>query len=272
MLYVVATPIGNLEDISPRAIDVLHKADLIAAEDTRHSSKLLKAMGISTPMTSYHDHNQTSKTPYLIEKLMSGLDIALISDAGTPLISDPGYRLVRAAQDQGIKVLSVPGPSAVTAALAVCGLATDRFVFEGFLPARVLARQRALHGLEAETRTMVFYETPHRVIECVADMLEIFGPDRELCLVRELSKHYETTLRSTIAGIDEILAKDPNQHRGELVLVLAGAAQRLPEGEAERVLKILMDQLPLKQAVTLTARITGESRNQLYDLGLKNKT
>lgn len=270
-LHVVATPIGNLEDISPRAITILQSVDLIAAEDTRHSGKLLKTLGIDTPMTSYHDHNQTSKTPVLIAKLQSGSDLALISDAGTPLISDPGYRLVRAAQDAGIRVLSIAGPSAVIAALAVSGLATDRFTFEGFLPSKATARKNALRELANEPRTLVFYESPHRVYECVLDMLAIFGADRELCLARELSKRYETTLRSTIGGILELLDQDPNQQRGELVLVLAGAEQKPIEGQAEQVLKILMDELPLKQAASLTAGITGESKNHLYELGLKVK-
>ena len=229
MLYVVATPIGNLEDITLRALRVLREADLIAAEDTRHTRKLLDRYDIDTPLTSYHDRNERTKTPALVRRLEAGENIALVSDAGTPTISDPGYHLIRAAAEKGLAVTPVPGVSAATAALSVCGLATDRFVFQGFLPVKRNRRKEALRQLREEERTLVFYEAPHRIRESLADMHEVLG-DRDGVVGRELTKVHEELLRGTLAGLAAILDESV---RGEFVVVVAGRDERTAVSEEE---------------------------------------
>ena len=269
-LYIVATPIGNLEDISARALRVLGEVDLIAAEDTRHSGKLLQHFGIRTPMLSVHEHNEEAQAGAVLAALAEGRSVAQISDAGTPLVSDPGFRLVRAAHEAGFRVAPVPGPSSVIAALSVAGLPTDRFAFEGFLPAKPAARRRALEALVDEPRTLVFLESPHRVRGCVEDLLAVFGPEREATLARELTKAFETVRQGPLGELVPWLQADANQERGEFVLIVAGRREQTAaaDAEGERVLRLLLAELPLKQAAKLAAQITGASKNALYELGL----
>lgn len=268
-LYVVATPIGNLADMVPRALDILKTVALVAAEDTRHSGRLLRHFGIDTRLVSYHDRGEVDQGEVVLAALAEGRDVALISDAGTPLISDPGYRLVRAARAAGFAVSPVPGACAAVAALSAAGLPSDRFVFEGFLPARAGERQRRLEVLAHEPRTLIFYEAPHRILETLADIATVFGAERELVLGREISKAFETFLTGSAAELGARVAADANQRRGELVLMAAGAPERAPEGDdLDRVLTVLLEELPLKQAVGLAARITGAAKNQLYERAL----
>ncbi len=273
-LFIVATPIGNLGDITERALSVLREADLIAVEDTRHSRTLLQQFGISTPMLAYHDFNEGQQVAKLLERIVNGDDIALISDAGTPLVSDPGYQLVRQAHLTGIKVVPIPGPSAVITALCSAGLASDRFTFEGFLPARSAARKASLIDLQKESRTMVFYEAPHRIVECMVDMLECLGPEREITMARELTKTFETILHTTVGELLEIVRNDANQQKGEIVLVVAGAQAEthLVDPNALHALKVLLAELPLKQACALAAQITGLKKNLLYETALELKS
>jgi 16S rRNA (cytidine1402-2'-O)-methyltransferase len=275
ILYVVATPIGNLQDMSARAVATLKQVARIAAEDTRHSHKLLSHYGIATPLLALHEHNEATLCEALLAQLHSGADLALISDAGTPLISDPGFRLVRAVRADGIRVVPVPGPSAGIAALSASGLPTDRFVFEGFLPARQAARRRRLQALCDEPRTLVFYESSHRICECLADMVELMGPEREAVVARELTKTFETIQGGTLASLREWLHADANHRKGEFVVLVHGLPERgHREGiaaEAERVLAVLCAELPLRQAASLTAKITGLPRNRLYAQGLALK-
>ena len=270
-LFVVATPIGNLEDLSPRAIAVLSAVSLIAAEDTRHSKRLLTHFGVGTSLTSLHEHNEAAVAESLVRRLVQGQDVALISDAGTPLISDPGYRLVRAARAAGIAVQCVPGPSALTAALSIAGLPTDRFRFEGFLPARTAARRQRLLGLADETVTLVFYESSHRILDTLADMATCLGVAREAVVARELTKVFESVYTGTLQQLARQLAENAGQQRGEFVVLVHGAApaEDTLDAEARRTLTILQAELPLKQAAALAARITGVSKNRLYDLGLR---
>lgn len=268
-LYVVATPIGNLADMVPRALDILKTVALVAAEDTRHSGRLLRHFGIDTRLVSYHDRGEADQGEAVLAALAEGLDVALISDAGTPLISDPGYRLVRAARAAGFAVSPVPGACAAVAALSVAGLPSDRFVFEGFLPARAGERLRRLEALAQEPRTLIFYEAPHRIQETLADIATVFGAERELVLGREISKAFETFLTGSAVEVGARVAADANQRRGELVLMVAGAPERAPAGDdLDRVLSVLLEELPLKQAVGLAARITGAAKNQLYERAL----
>ena len=268
-LYVVATPIGNLADMVPRALDILKTVALVAAEDTRHSGRLLRHFGIATRLVSYHDRGEADQGEAVLAALADGRDVALISDAGTPLISDPGYRLVRAARAAGFAVSPVPGACAAVAALSVAGLPSDRFVFEGFLPARAGERLRRLEALAQEPRTLIFYEAPHRIQEALADIATVFGAERELVLGREISKAFETFLTGSAAEVGAQVAADANQRRGELVLMVAGAPERAPAGDdLDRVLSVLLEELPLKQAVGLAARITGAAKNQLYERAL----
>ncbi len=267
VLYVVATPIGNLGDLSQRAMTVLREAAVIAAEDTRHTARLLHAHGIDTPCIAVHEHNERDIVPKLIARLQQGESIALVSDAGTPLVSDPGYHLVRAAIDAGIRVVPVPGPSALVAALSASGLPTDRFCFEGFLPAKAAARRKRLERLRAATATLIFYESPHRILDTLDDLLAVFGSDRPLVLARELTKTFETFLRGTVADVRERVRADPDQRRGEMVLLLRGAEEADSDSatiDPERLLAILLEALPVKQAAALAARITGGKKNQLY--------
>lgn len=268
-LWVVATPIGNLDDLSPRAQATLRQVDLIAAEDTRHSAALLRQFGIATHCTALHEHNERDVSASLVERLREGKQIALISDAGTPLISDPGFRLVRAAREAGIAVSPIPGPCAAIAALSVAGLPSDRFVFEGFLPAKTGARRAQLEALRAETRTLIFYESSHRITETLADMAQVFGGERHVVLARELTKLFETVLDGTLAEIAGRVESDENQRRGEFVLLLAGAADdadaiRLAEGR--RVFELLRRDLPPSRAAKLASEISGAPRNALYSV------
>lgn len=268
-LWVVATPIGNLEDLSARAQDTLRRVALIAAEDTRHSAPLLARYGIATRLVALHEHNERDEADRLVARLGAGEDIALISDAGTPLVSDPGFRLVRAARAAGIAVSPVPGACAAIAALSVAGLPSDRFVFEGFLPAKAAARRERLGELAAETRTLVFYESSHRVRESLADMAVVFGETRPAVLARELTKLFETVIDGDLAGVMARVAGDPNQERGEFVLLVGGRPDdedaRLAEGR--RVFALLRGELPPARAAKLAAAITGAARKLLYEPG-----
>lgn len=268
VLYVVATPIGNLDDLSPRARATLAAVALVAAEDTRHSGTLLAHFGIRTPLISLHDHNEAERAAELIPRLQAGESIALISDAGTPLISDPGFDLVRAARTAGIRVVPVPGPSALIAALSVSGLPTDRFVFEGFLPAKPAARRERLAALAGELRTLVFYESVHRLQESLEDMVAAFGADRCAVLARELTKLHESVREASLADLTRWAGEDAAAGKGEVVLMVAGAAEVASTLPAEPVLKVLLRELPVKQAASLAAEITGAKKNELYDLAL----
>ncbi|MES2603486.1 MAG: 16S rRNA (cytidine(1402)-2'-O)-methyltransferase [Pseudomonadota bacterium] len=270
VLYIVATPIGNVADFSERALAVLRDVAVIAVEDTRHSGRLLQSCGINTPMLSCHEYNEVERSDALLKRIANGEDIALISDAGTPLVSDPGYQLVKQAHVRGIRVVPIPGASAVITALCSAGLPTDRFVFEGFLPAKSAARIARLQELKDETRTLVFYEAPHRILESLIDMLACMGADRPVTLARELTKTFETIIPATLSSLVEKVRNDENQQKGELVIVVGGAVKSGSELDenAEKTLKILLEELPLKQAAALAAKITGHKKNQLYDVAL----
>jgi 16S rRNA (cytidine1402-2'-O)-methyltransferase len=270
VLFIVATPIGNLEDISERGRRVLAEVDLIAAEDTRHSKKLLLHFGITTPMNAYHDHNEKKAATGIVEQIKQGTNVAVISDAGTPLIHDPGYQLVKMAHENGIKVVPIPGASAVITALSAAGLATDRFIFEGFLADKKTARRKQMQALAGESRTLVFYEAPHRILAFVQDCVAIFGEGRQACIARELSKYYETIKNDTLANLLSWLEAYENQRKGEFVIVVQGSDEIFEDGEEEaiRILKILLQGHPVKQASTLAAEITGLKKNALYKLAL----
>lgn len=273
-LYVVATPIGNLGDISARALQVLEAVGLIAAEDTRHSSLLLRHFGIRTPLQACHDHNEKATGQRWIERLQGGEDIALISDAGTPLISDPGYHLVSQARAAGIRVVPVPGPCALVAALSAAGLPSDRFAFEGFLPARSQGRRGRLQGVQDEPRTLVFYEAPHRLLDSLIDMRDCLGAERPAVLARELTKSFETFQQLPLEALVAWVAADSNQQRGECVVLVAGAPAPAPDAldtEVLRVLDLLLDELPLKRAAALAAEITGVRKNLLYQTALERR-
>lgn len=275
-LYVVATPIGNLDDIGARALRVLREVALIAAEDTRHSQRLLQHFGIQTPLAACHEHNERDESGRFLARLQAGEDVALISDAGTPLVSDPGFHLVRQARAAGIRVVPVPGPCALIAALSAAGLPSDRFIFEGFLPARAAGRRARLELLKEESRTLIFYEAPHRILECLEDMQAVFGGGRQAVLARELTKTFETLKGAPLAELCAWVAADSNQQRGECVVLVAG--WQAPEGEealsAEvlRVLDLLLAELPLKRATALAAEITGVRKNLLYQVALERKS
>jgi 16S rRNA (cytidine1402-2'-O)-methyltransferase len=274
VLYVVATPIGNLQDISVRALEVLRSVTLIAAEDTRHSKKLLGHYGIGTPLLAVHEHNEREVTDKLLRRLSGGNDIALVADAGTPLISDPGFYLVRAARQAKLRVVPVPGPSALIAALSVAGLPSDRFAFEGFLPSKQAARRQRLQALATVTATLVFYESSHRICDSLRDMADCFGGEREASVARELTKTFETIMHDTLNGLVERVSSDADQQKGEFVVLVQGAPAReraVIDTESERLLTVLLSELPLKQAAGLAARITGLSKNALYEHGLKIK-
>lgn len=271
ILYVVATPIGNLDDISARALAVLRQVDLIAAEDTRHSQRLLQHFGIARQLFSLHEHNERQAHAQLIQRLLQGQSVALVSDAGTPLISDPGYVLVREARAQGIRVCPLPGACAFVAALSAAGLPSDRFRFEGFLPARAGERKAQLRALQQDTATLIFYESPHRILDSLQDICEVLGPAREVVLARELTKTFETIHGAPIGELVAWVAADENQRKGEFVLLVRGAAD-VPRDEisitADEVLAHLLSELPVKQAAALAARITGEKKNKLYQRAL----
>ena len=265
-LYVVATPIGNLGDMVPRALEVLQSVDLIAAEDTRHSGVLMRHFGIETPLLAYHDHSDAKALSRIAGCLEAGGAVALISDAGTPLISDPGYRLLRHAHDVGWKVVPVPGASALVAALSVSGLATDRFLFEGFLPAKSAARRRRLQALARESATLVFYEAPHRVLECLQDMRACLGELRLAVLARELTKTFETVRRLPLAELVDWVADDPNQSRGEIVLLVEGCDEEGPglTVEMQRLLHLLSAEMPPARAAAIVAEMSGLPKKLLY--------
>ncbi|MGM8228708.1 16S rRNA (cytidine(1402)-2'-O)-methyltransferase [Cellvibrio sp. ARAG 10.3] len=273
VLYVVATPIGNLADMVPRAVEALQTVALIAAEDTRHSSRLLAHFDIKTPAIAYHDHSDDQRTEHILQRLLSGEHVALISDAGTPLVSDPGYRLVREARQAGIQVVPIPGACAMIAALSAAGLPSDRFAFEGFLPAKQTARCSVLQSLVNETRTLIFYEAPHRILETLRDIAQIFGAEREVVIARELTKTFETIRGGPVAEITDWVAGDSNQQRGEIVLLIRGASAPTASdmnAEAERVMRVLLEDLPIKQAASLGAKLTGLKKNFLYQWALDN--
>ncbi|MNZ20799.1 Ribosomal RNA small subunit methyltransferase I [compost metagenome] len=272
-LYVVATPIGNLDDISARALRVLREVALIAAEDTRHSIRLLQHFGIETPLAACHEHNERDQGGRFLARLQAGDDVALISDAGTPLISDPGFHLVRQARAAGVPVVPVPGACALVAALSAAGLPSDRFIFEGFLPAKASGRRGRLEQIKEEPRTLIFYEAPHRLLESLEDMREVFGADRPALLARELTKTFETLKGAPLGELCAWVAADSNQQRGECVVLVGG--WQAPEGEgalsaeALRVLDLLLAELPLKRAAALAAEITGVRKNLLYQAALE---
>lgn len=271
-LYIVPTPIGNLGDMVPRAVEVLQQVDLIAAEDTRHSAVLCRHFGIDTPMMAYHDHADERRVDTIVARLQQGQSVALISDAGTPLISDPGYRIVDRAHREGVVVVPIPGACALIAGLSAAGLPTDRFLFEGFLPAKQQARRKQLESYREESRTVVFYEAPHRLLDSVEDMEDILGAERVAVLARELSKQFETIQRLPLGELRAFIASDKNQQRGECVLMLRGSVESSSDidPEARRALLILAEELPLKQAAALTAKLYGAKKNALYKWALEH--
>ena len=267
VLHVVATPIGNLDDITLRALRVLSDVDVIAAEDTRHTGRLLAHHDINTPLLALHEHNEDRATPRLVERLASGQAIALVSDAGTPLLSDPGFRLVRAAAAAGIAISAIPGASAITAALSICGLATDRFSFEGFLPQKQSARIGFLSALRDEPRTMVLFESSHRIRASLRDMETVLGSGRKAAICREMTKQFETVLRGSLSDLRTRLEEDSDQRKGEFVIVLAGGEidYAAEFGKAVELGRALQDHLSLSQAARVAARVCGVSRRELYD-------
>ncbi|MBE9539450.1 MAG: 16S rRNA (cytidine(1402)-2'-O)-methyltransferase [Proteobacteria bacterium] len=271
-LYVVATPIGNLGDITQRALQVLAGGDVIVAEDTRHSGRLLHQFQIDTPTIALHEHNERHRAPQIVERLQKGESVALISDAGTPLVSDPGFHLVRLAREVDIKVVPVPGASAMLAALSVSGLPSDRFIFEGFLSSKSGARKKRLEAIATEPRTLIFYEAPHRLLDTLADMVDIFGVDRRVVLARELTKTFETIKGDGVGNLLEWVRSDTDQQKGEMVLLVKGVTSdsgMANDAEAQRILKLLLEELPLSQASALAAKITGSRKKPLYQLGLR---
>ncbi|MCJ2370066.1 16S rRNA (cytidine(1402)-2'-O)-methyltransferase [Pseudomonas sp. RGM 3321] len=274
-LYVVATPIGNLDDVSVRALKVLREVTLIAAEDTRHSARLMQHFGISTPLAACHEHNERDEGSRFITRLLAGDDVALISDAGTPLISDPGYHLVRQARAAGVPVVPVPGACALIAALSAAGLPSDRFIFEGFLPAKAAGRKAKLERVKEEPRTLIYYEAPHRILECLQDMEQVFGADRQALLAREITKTFETLKGLPLGELRAFVEADSNQQRGECVVLIAGWTP--PEDgdvigeEARRILDLLLAEMPLKRAAALAAEITGVRKNLLYQVALEKQ-
>ncbi|MBD8899483.1 16S rRNA (cytidine(1402)-2'-O)-methyltransferase [Rhodanobacter sp. DHG33] len=266
-LWVVATPIGHRDDFSARAIATLREVAVIAAEDTRHSKPLLLHHNIATPMVALHDHNEREVVDAIVRRLQGGESVALISDAGTPLISDPGFRLVRAARAAGVRCAPVPGACAAIAALSVAGMPSDRFVFEGFLPPKSAARRARLQELAGEPRTLIFYESSHRVAESLADMRAVFGDEREAVLARELTKMFETVIGEPLAQLAERVANDPDQQRGECVLLVAGRGEETDAklAEGQRIFAILREELPPAKAAKLAAAISGAPRKALYE-------
>ncbi len=267
-LYVVATPIGNLEDISYRAVRLLSEVDLIAAEDTRHSRVLLSHYNITTRVLALHEHNEAQMERPVLDRIAKGEAIALVCDAGTPLISDPGFKLVRAVREAGLPVFSVPGPSAVIAALSVAGLPPDKFIFEGFLPSRPVARKKALKSIRFAPQTLVFYESSHRIESTIDDMTEAFGGQRLAALCRELTKKFETVLRASLFEIQEKLAQDKNQTRGEFVVVVDGYAgsEEAALAKAYTTAQVLLEVLPASQAARIAARLNDVPRRKVYQL------
>jgi 16S rRNA (cytidine1402-2'-O)-methyltransferase len=272
-LAVISTPIGNLSDLSPRARDELSSADLVAAEDTRRTGQLLTTLGFSRPLVSLHEHNESERIDELLTRLRAGARIALVSDAGTPLLSDPGFELVRRVTREGIAVVAVPGPSAITAALSVAGLPTEKFSFEGFLPARLAERRARLAELAAERRTLVFFEAPHRIAETLEDLAAAFGATRRAAIARELTKLHETVYRGTLEELLAISRGDPNFTRGEITAVVEGAprkaAEDAPGAALDATLEVLLSELAPSKAAALAARLTGAKRNDAYARALE---
>ena len=271
-LYIVATPIGHLKDVTQRAVDTLRRVDYIAAEDTRHSARLLHHFNITTPVIAYHEHSEQQRRQQLLDWLAAGREIALISDAGTPLISDPGYTLVREARIQGVKVTPIPGACALVAALSVAGLPSDRFLFEGFPPAKALSRQAYFNGLAGQTATMIFYESPHRILASLAAMVTAFGPQREAVIARELTKTFETILSGQLRELLAQVKADPNQQRGEFVVLVNGLPKQPStttiSPEAGQTMSVLLAELPVGQAAMIGAKLTGLKRRDLYQWAL----
>ena len=265
-LFVIATPIGNLQDITLRALEVLAQADVVAAEDTRRTRLLLSHHGIDRPLVALHEHNEDRQAPQLVKRLLGGESIALVSDAGTPLLSDPGFRLVRLAAENGIEVVAVPGASAVTAALSVGGLPTDRFVFEGFLPAKSAARMKKLQVLSGETGTLVFFESSHRILASLADMQATFGDERPIAICRELTKQFETVLRGSLAEVRAAVEIDANQQKGEFVILVGGndAAADTRMASAMQLASELREHVGTSQAARIASRIHGVPRREIY--------
>lgn len=271
VLYIVATPIGNLEDISARALKVLQQVNLIAAEDTRHSNQLLAHFGITAKLFSYHDFNERAGEKSLLDQLLAGKNIALISDAGTPLINDPGYRLVKSAHLHRIRVVPVPGPSALICALSAGGLPTDKFVFEGYPPERHTARTRYLQSLRSEKRTIVFYETPHRIAGFIKDAVSVFGPDRHATIAREMTKKFESICTGSLQELLVSIEDNKIPPKGEFVVLIQGAAEGEDDTalDLEKILRLLLAELPVKKAAAITSQITGVNKHELYELGLR---
>ena len=266
VLYVVATPIGNLDDLSGRACAVLREVDTVLAEDTRHARKLFDRYAIPTPTRAFHEHNEREETPRILARLLEGKRFALVCDAGTPLVSDPGYVLVRAARSNRVPVHCVPGPSAVTAALSVSGLPTDRFTFEGFLPARRSRRLHVLESLATEARTMVFYEAPHRIVDALADLCRAFGDEREGVIARELTKRFESVFTGSLGDLLTGARAGRIPARGEFVVVVRGSvAETADEDTTDGMLRAMLDEgVTVRQTAAVAARLTGRSRNALY--------
>ena len=273
VLYVVATPIGNLKDVTYRAVEVLSQVDCIAAEDTRHSARLLSQYQIQTPCVALHEHNERQIAHSIIEKIHQGETWALISDAGTPVVSDPGYFLIREARAKDVKVVPIPGPNAAVAALSASGMPSDRFAFEGFLPAKTAARQKHLQALVLEPRTLVFYESPHRLLDTLQDMIDVLGRDRQIVFARELTKTFETIQQGTLTQMRDWVLADAQQLKGEMVLIVAGAEKTVTgeSTEADAVLAVLLEELPVKQAAHLASKLTGVKKNELYQKALAMK-
>lgn len=273
ILYIVATPIGNLQDITARALDIFNQVDLIAAEDTRHSGLLLSHYGIKKPFFALHDHNEQQKADLLVEKLRQGNHIALISDAGTPLISDPGFHVVRKCRQAGIRVVPLPGACAAISALCASGVASDRFCFEGFLPAKSKARRDKLTELVDEARTLIFYESTHRILDSLTDVETVLGADRYVVLAREITKTWETIIGDEVGQLRTWLAEDPNRTKGEMVLIIEGkSAESSAEfsPQAIKALQLIAQELPLKKAAAIVAELYGYKKNALYQFGLDN--
>ena len=272
ILYIVATPIGNLQDITQRALETFAQVDLIAAEDTRHSGLLLSHYGIKKPFFALHDHNEQEKAHILVEKLKQGSNIALISDAGTPLISDPGFHLVRQCREAGIRVVPLPGACAAITALCASGIASDRFCFEGFLPAKSKARKDKLENIAEEDRTLIFYESTHRILDTLEDMQAVLGEERYMVLAREMTKTWETITGNTIKNLREWLLEDPNRTKGEMVLIVEGKPKSDNNDEispqAVKALELIAEELPLKKAAAIVAELYGYRKNALYQFGL----
>lgn len=271
-LFLAATPIGNLKDITLRALEVLEQVDLIAAEDTRHSSKLLQHYNIKTPIISLHDYNEVKRSQFICEQLRIGKNVALISDAGTPLVSDPGYHLVKVVKEQGFQIIPVPGACAAIAALSVAGLPTDKFIFEGFLPAKSNQQLQHLKELIDEKRTIVFYESPHRLLKTIKNMLTVFGNDRYVVIAKELTKTFETVYGNTLIEVQNWLLAKQERQKGEFVILAKGTEKNVEiNSEVLRILKLAAKNLPSKQAAKLVAEMTGTNKNQLYNFLIHKK-